>query len=459
MGDPIRSVAFSDIKHGGAPCSINFDSVLMKDVESKGYRIVDACKYTRSSKHQDSLQTVRTILGRYSKHTKTLSGIELDMQVKNLYSGFKKFVDVDNVSFTEDDFSRSLDEYLFALKERKIDYDSRFNSEFISGFNGAFGIQGFLKQQEKFDPDEGRKFKDKFGQGVSAWNKTLNAYVSVYIRALHIAIQRNMRDGCVITNGESDDFYSNHYSICTNHYHGKILDYCANDFTEFDSCQNNVSLEFECYLLRKTGIPEFCVQLFKEQRSKWSITSPGNVQLNGMWKKHSGAPDTLSFNCYFNMSVMGYVCEWDELVFAAFKGDDSLLVGINIKQSQHFSEYCAMNDYKMKFVIPPVAEFIGFVITDKFFFPDIVRRIAKFHSMTFRDIDHFNEARLSLGDIFRYVDSYQTLIEGAYYICSYYGVPVNTGAVEGLLRYSQQLANLKHAVPLEYFSSFSVFLD
>lgn len=250
-------------------------------------------------------------------------------------------------------------------------------------------IKSFLKSQQKPMLGKNPHEADKAGQGISAWDKTLNLIMSPWTRALEqvlvnqshgkIRVMSQMSDKQVMTILEQDAQPGD-----------KFLD---NDWTQFDSNQNNLTREILRKALRRIGIPEFLLKLFMEQLKTRRVCS-STVSLEVNDKKDSGAPHTLVDNCLFNLAIcMDLMEDYHHLYI---KGDDSLARGENVTFNMDKMDYYVKScGYKFKPNAAKSGQFVSFIVNAQGVALDLPRLCAKVLGRAYvnrEDYDKYQEA-------------------------------------------------------------------
>nr|AST08162.1 polyprotein [Hepatitis E virus] len=146
-----------------------------------------------------------------------------------------------------------------------------------------------------------------------------------------------------------------------------------NDFSEFDSTQNNFSLGLECVIMEESGMRQRLVRLYHLVRSAWILQAP-KESLKGFWKKHSGEPGTLLWNTIWNMAVIAHCYEFRDFKAAAFKGNDSVVLCSDYRQSRFAAALVAGCGLKLKVDFRPIGLYAGVVVAPGLgTLPDVVR--------------------------------------------------------------------------------------
>lgn len=318
-------------------------------------------------------------------------------------------------------------EYMRALQEKNLqreDYDKEVDEFSVI-------IDFFSKKQAK--PDIRHFFEErlKAGQGVSAFQKHINALLAPYSRHAADLFHKMLKPNVLFASNEPDaqigaklaelmhDFQSKHPNAPTENF--------ANDFTEYDSSQFMLSPYANSVLMMHMGAPTSLIDLYIAMRSAWNL-SDRMVKLYGHEKMHSGEPFTLAGNTFFGMLILAHALCWDQLSFAIFKGDDSALCGVNIRFEPKVIGFCRTRGLVLKAEYPPHMEFAGLFITEYGFFPDLVRKIVKFLSTVYRDLSHYNNAILNLKADLACITCYEHVVAGCIATSAYYNfcAKVNT---------------------------------
>ncbi|QYF50223.1 MAG: non-structural polyprotein [Zhejiang orthohepevirus] len=284
-------------------------------------------------------------------------------------------------------------------------------------------ITFFQKDCAKFTLDD-PVMHGKVGQGISAWPKTLCALFGPWFRAIEKHLVAALPPGY---------YYGDLYTEAD--LHRSVL--CAptdhlvfeNDFSEFDSTQNNVSLDLECELMRRFGMPDWMVALYHLVRSYWLLVAPKEA-LRGCWKKHSGEPGTLLWNTVWNMTVLHHVYEFERPSVLCFKGDDSVVVCETVRTRPEGASLVAECGLKMKDKTGPCGAFSNLLI-----FPgagvvcDLLRQWGRLTDKNWGpDIQRMQDLEQACRDFVARVVSQGKEMLTVQLVAGYYGVEV--GMVE-----------------------------
>nr|BCB92340.1 nonstructural protein [Hepatitis E virus type 3] len=227
-------------------------------------------------------------------------------------------------------------------------------------------ITFFQKDCNKFTTGE-TIAHGKVGQGISAWSKTFCALFGPWFRAIEKQILALLPSNIFYGDAYEDSVFS---AAVTGAGSSMVFE---NDFSEFDSTQNNFSLGLECVIMEECGMPQWLIRLYHLVRSAWILQAP-KESLKGFWKKHSGEPGTLLWNTVWNMAVIAHCYEFRDFKVAAFKGDDSVVLCGDYRQSRFAAALIAGCGLKLKVDYRPIGLYAGVVVAPGLgTLPDVVR--------------------------------------------------------------------------------------
>nr|QSD99246.1 ORF1 protein [Hepatitis E virus] len=227
-------------------------------------------------------------------------------------------------------------------------------------------ITFFQKDCNKFTTGE-TIAHGKVGQGISAWSKTFCALFGPWFRAIEKEILALLPPNIFYGDAYEESVFAAAVSGA-----GSCMVF-ENDFSEFDSTQNNFSLGLECVVMEECGMPQWLIRLYHLVRSAWILQAP-KESLKGFWKKHSGEPGTLLWNTIWNMAIIAHCYEFRDLRVAAFKGDDSVVLCSDYRQSRNAAALIAGCGLKLKVDYRPIGLYAGVVVAPGLgTLPDVVR--------------------------------------------------------------------------------------
>nr|AZQ26966.1 polyprotein [Hepatitis E virus] len=227
-------------------------------------------------------------------------------------------------------------------------------------------ITFFQKDCNKFTTGE-TIAHGKVGQGISAWSKTFCALFGPWFRAIEKEILALLPPNIFYGEAYEESVFAAPVSGA-----GSSMVF-ENDFSEFDSTQNNFSLGLECVVMEECGMPQWLIRLYHLVRSAWILQAPKESP-KGFWKKHSGEPGTLLWNTVWNMAIIAHCYEFRDFRVAAFKGDDSVVLCSDYRQSRNAAALIAGCGLKLKVDYRPIGLYAGVVVAPGLgTLPDVVR--------------------------------------------------------------------------------------
>nr|WNO46802.1 ORF1 [Swine hepatitis E virus] len=297
-----------------------------------------------------------TLVGRYGRRTKLYEAAHAD--VRGSLNHFIPELGPINVTTCE------LYELVEAMVEKGQDGSAVLELDLCS--RDVSRITFFQKDCNKFTTGE-TIAHGKVGQGISAWSKTFCALFGPWFRAIEKEILAALAPNVFYGDAYEDTVLAAAVAGASG---CKVFE---NDFSEFDSTQNNFSLGLECIIMEECGMPQWMIRLYHLVRSAWVLQAP-KESLRGFWKKHSGEPGTLLWNTVWNMAVIAHCYEFRDLKVAAFKGDDSVVLCSDYRQSRNAAALIAGCGLKLKVDFRPIGLYAGVVVAPGLgTLPDVVR--------------------------------------------------------------------------------------
>lgn len=309
-----------------------------------------------------------------------------------------------------------------------------------------------MKKQNKHDPTGNKETVGKAGQGVSAWSKVLNLFFCAYSRYLTESVFQCTNNNVLLAFNQSDAELSVFFAGYKDQYTSENYVNCNCDFSEMDVSHTNSMLELELELFGLLGVNQKIIQFYSSMRSKWCNLyqcKEGISMLHGEYMQHSGQPLTICGNTLLNMAVLGYAYRIDNMLYAAFKGDDSTIRAKKIstvpgRKTAIYQEH----GYKLKISFEKISEFIANFITPYGFFPDVIRRSVKAVSKIYEDEESWEESRINLKEVLSMVntaDKYKIGVDCASIHYRDKGVAITAEQVSLLYQYLIQLSNTKYS--------------
>jgi len=426
----VRTIDLPTVKQGKA--MINPDIVCVPENVEKGTYLTEF-NTARNYDSKDFFTATKTLLGRYGLKTHKFTYEEINEGVLNLERGANIWLKykIDSKEFnsvmytTQEEWSECFIDYCVKLNKKKNLKPTTFDLDIsdLDQKTGLLAIDYFMKKQDKYDSDYEMITKQKLGQGVNSWGKMLNVVYAAYCRLFSRKLRLCMKDNVIFANGLSDVEIGNFIgaNIQKNRKEGIRYVYAENDMEEYDTSQNEITIENECRMLKRLGCNDLFVMLYRKHRLEWSTSYAGYCKFIGYAKKHSGEPFTLDFNTWLCMCLNGLMFPLNDFVYAGFKGDDSDIMSDDIKVCERGVKICAELGFKTKLRTGPCSEFIGYIVTPYGFYPDLLRVACKILNKRIGSWNHgkddlnnptagptyFEELKLAAHDRMQVIDCYE----------------------------------------------------
>jgi predicted ATPase len=344
------------------------------------------------TKNSNQLMACKSVLTRLGKMTKNLQSSSAQLLADKLFAAVTQEFD-----FT---VNNDIKDAIFVDACKKFTEKGHDLSEIkgITSWNdqNVNIVKNFLKAQQKPCFTKDPILTDKAGQGISAWSKTLNFQLTIYTRLLEHILTRQSRGRVILSTGMSDQQV---LALLEQTFQPGDKTF-SNDWSEFDSSQNNVGRELLRRALAQIGCPDELLIPFIAQLSKRTIVDTF-ATICAYDKKDSGAPHTLVDNCLFNMAVI-LDCLSDFRILM-IKGDDSCAFGTNITfKADRASWYTKNCGYQFKPDERSSGEFVSFIVNQNGASYDLPRLAAKAVSRVYTSRDDYNNFRTAIGVTLRH---------------------------------------------------------
>jgi hypothetical protein len=341
-------------------------------------------KITRPS---DQRMACKTMMERLTKKTKNLGNHDAKKEAKRLFNPMLEMFDF---QVTKADRDQCFLEAIEKFQERGHDMSKLIDADGWTDRN-IHKVKNHLKAQQKPYTDADPLSKDKAGQGISAWNKSLNFEMTAYTRLLELVLTKKARGKIIIATGRPDEEIM---SLIEQ----KIKPgdrFAENDWTEFDSSQNNVTRQILRQALQNVGCPSDLLKNFMAMLEQRTICDEFlTIGVND--KKDSGAPHTLVDNCLFNMCICHDIIKDYETLW--IKGDDSMASGPYVRFDEVTMKEMGKNQgFKLKPKTGDSASFVSFLVNRAGVAYDLPRLTAKITTRNYTDKEDFNNYRDAMG--------------------------------------------------------------
>jgi len=317
-------------------------------------------------------------------------------------------------------------EYMKALQSKNLPADQiQVEFDVFSQY-----IDFFSKRQTKASIRHYFERVQKAGQGVSAFQKHVNALFAPYARNMAEIFHDILKENVILASNLPDaELYARAaHCMSDSEAAGHHCRNFAGDFTEYDSSQYSLSALINATFMAFMGAPELLIDLYVNMRHSW-VLADDVFKLYGHEKMHSGEPFTLIGNTAFGMFVIAHCITFSHLSYAMFKGDDSGLHGTDLGFNNEALHWLLDRGLQLKDEFPPAMEFAGAFVTPDGGFPDVIRKVAKFLSTIFADDKHYRQFILNLDADLAMITSYRHFLVGCEYVATYYNSTRKTNPI------------------------------
>nr|WAY16487.1 nonstructural polyprotein [Hepelivirales sp.] len=312
--------------------------------------------------------------------------------------------------FRDDDSQRMhhLTQYLRSIDKKvmpRAEYDKLLDNK------QAFYVRFFPKYQIKPDMKVDPFNKDKAPQGVSSYDKCVNVLFATFARQFAQVIQNFLKTEVIFAANMSDaELSATVGAVCKKHTKTFIEKFMLGDFTQFDSTQSLMAAYLMGFIYCCIGMPERLYELYIADCKNWTL-STDYLKLFGTLQMLSGKAETWIRNTWYNACVTALMYEFDFLNLALFTGDDSALNATHCRFKD--TKWLVDRGLKLKNETSNYMEFAGKLLVGGCLVPDPFRRVIKFITKVYIDLEHYNETIKSLRNGF---ETYRSMrdIELAY---------------------------------------------
>jgi len=358
--------------HHGGSAQIRIDEIhndAQHDVAPQTVHRFDAAQRVKVTNAKGTGMALRTLLDRYTKKTKNLPELSATHEAHKLHMILKEYINF-NISATDkaEVFAEALEKYqlrghdVTQLKDIDCWTDQGVN---LVKFN--------TKTQQKVMVSKDPLTTDKAGQGIAAWDKSLNFIMVVWTRLLErVALRAS--NGLIFASNRTDTEMLQLLDCISQEAE---YEYLESDWTEFDSSQNNLEHQLLMCNLAALGCPAELRNNFLQMMKVRNVQSRvGTVRVQN--KKDSGRVDTLIGNSLFNAAILLSCVDRQDIKYLLYKGDDSLIVATRIRPNYiRLAELDRNCGFRLKMTVAKSAEFTSFVINSNGAALNIPRIAAK----------------------------------------------------------------------------------
>nr|QHA33774.1 polyprotein [Atrato Virga-like virus 7] len=176
------------------------------------------------------------------------------------------------------------------------------------------------------------------------------------------------------------------------------------DVSKYDKSQDELALLFDAAVMRMFGISEEVIQLWISMHTVTELVDYKNgMKARVVYQRKSGDPFTFLGNTVFLMGCVSLVVPLQHIEFAAFGGDDQVIVtkfDIDLTSVMMFE-----NTFNLEVKLFErrygyfCSKFLIYSNGRWYFLPDLLKMITKFGRHDLRNPDHVEEYRVSMCDL------------------------------------------------------------
>jgi hypothetical protein len=342
--------------HHGGKAVIKIDELgndALLDSKSSQIHRFPAAQRVKITNAKGTGMAIRTLLDRYTKKTKNMRDEAAVTEAVMIHGILSEYIDF---QVTETDKAEVLAEALDKFQSRGHDIKHLKDLDCWTD-QGATIVTFNTKTQQKFGAKDPLT-TDKAGQGIAAWEKSLNFKMVVWTRLLERICLR-AQGGLIFASNRSDTEMLELLDCIAVE---DDYEYLEGDWTEFDSAQNNLEHHLLMQNLKAIGCPDILRENFLSMMKKRYVQAKfGSVIVEN--KKDSGRVDTLIGNSLFNIGILLTCVNRRDLKYILYKGDDSLLVGKTVKPNYSRLKLLSGScNYQLKLAVSKSAEFTSFIL-------------------------------------------------------------------------------------------------
>lgn len=176
------------------------------------------------------------------------------------------------------------------------------------------------------------------------------------------------------------------------------------DISKFDKSQNEIALMLDAAIMRMFGMNEEIVQLWISGHTATTLVDyKGGLKAEVTYQRKSGDPFTFLGNTLFLMSCLAVIVPLEQIEFAAFGGDDQIIVtktDIGLSSVQYLENVFNLEAKLFVRKYPYFCSKFLLHAGDRWYFlPDLLKLVTKLGRHDLRNDAHIEEYRVSLNDL------------------------------------------------------------
>lgn len=271
-------------------------------------------------------------------------------------------------------------------------------------------INFFMKKQSKLKAEDAFDTSEKCGQGISQYSKKMNIAGGCASRLIMEHLTGFLNCGgndqyrpthqIVIPVGTAEANISTLIAsfLSANPIGKRKFFNC--DVSQWDSKYCGYLIQFAALMFSKVGFNNIFIEEYTVFRYNWTMKYKGAdndaAMLHGIMRQHSGGFDTLNGNTFGNWALIATIFDFEGLLLSLWKGDDASVACNSYKPSTYYEMFTKVANHKFKGHDMAYGEFAGYFVTKEGLLPDLFRKTAKFLYKLYGDVEHFEEAKLSV---------------------------------------------------------------
>lgn len=189
-------------------------------------------------------------------------------------------------------------------------------------------------------------------QTIVYHEKPINAYFCSVFRELKFRLLRVLRKNVkIFTDMSAEDFERCLDRDIPSSTILKIFEKLEIDISKYDKSQRELALEFECKIMLAFGVSPDVVELWYNAHILTEVYDRcSRLKAFIAYQRKSGDASTFVGNTLFLMAVICDLIPVSELVMALFSGDDSLLIGMNLRRYHNVQHFALKFNLEIKFL-------------------------------------------------------------------------------------------------------------
>nr|QVG74716.1 hypothetical protein 2 [ssRNA positive-strand virus sp.] len=249
-------------------------------------------------------------------------------------------------------------------------------------------------------------------QTIVYHEKPINAYFCSVFRELKFRLLRVLRRNVkIFTDMSTDEFERILNEDIPALSVSEVLEKLEIDISKYDKSQRELALEFECKIMSAFGVPDQVVELWYNAHILTEVYDRcSRLKAYIAYQRKSGDASTFVGNTLFLMAVICDLIPVSQLTMALFSGDDSLLIGSNLRRFHNVQHFALKFNLEIKFLNFHYSYFCSkflLVVDGKWrFICDPLKLCVKLGRSDLINPAHVEEYRISVSDHVRHFSNH-----------------------------------------------------